>query len=282
MIFETVTPQDISKNLLESSTSNSDFNPKGLIFWTWWLKTIMITTPSGVNHTQKIPQKLEYSPINDSMLNYETNFADKFEGKGYSFQHPRTWSSSKNIGFEQTPKLYKINRSPTRLRQPESFQKIRNPSAENMNAPFMIDQRSKKSQCCNEFGCRMCIEDMNAYQVVHNYENYFADIPLSLLKLSEMGGLQNRTCGSFSVPLFPVKFHNEDILPAWIKGADVIGWCPSILTMRRLGHQVFPSQVVEHKCLCNQSKCSHQGVDFRCVPCRISKSFNFNDIFGSF
>lgn len=129
-----------------------------------------------------------------------------------------------------------------------------------------ISDRPKRTYCCNTMGkCSVCLEEMDAEEVVDHYTDFFADVPKSLVSFSDQGRSQQEHCHPLSVPLFPVELQSEILHPWWIRNVTIMGWCPSVLVTRSLGPHVFPSKVVEQHCLCLNKKCSNNGVDFRCV-----------------
>ena len=88
-------------------------------------------------------------------------------------------------------------------------------------------------------------------------------IPEGLVSFSQTQQ-EEVVCRDLTVPLFKVDMRHHYLEPKWMRKTLDVGVCPSMLQERRLGENVWPSSVVEVKCLCQQQSCSDRGWNYRC------------------
>ncbi|XP_071552294.1 uncharacterized protein [Panulirus ornatus] len=123
--------------------------------------------------------------------------------------------------------------------------------------------RSGSKGMCN----RSVVNPISFSEVLENWESDYLTIPASLVKFSqEQAG--DTVCKDLSVQLFTVDLKEHQIQPLWLQETIKIGICPSKLQIRNLGKHIWPSRLVETKCLCQERPCSNLGGDYKCQTVR--------------
>ncbi|XP_064108475.1 uncharacterized protein LOC135216882 [Macrobrachium nipponense] len=135
-------------------------------------------------------------------------------------------------------------------------------------APPPFTKRSKPCTNQNQSRCRRGqVSMIPANQVKQGWEEDYTSVPDVLIQFSQKQA-EETVCNDLSVQLFRVDLSEHYLEPVWVKEIVHLGMCPSKLQTRSFGKDVWPSTVVETKCLCNNQPCSNLGGDFRCQAVR--------------
>ena len=142
---------------------------------------------------------------------------------------------------------------------------------DSLPSPQSVGRVAKRGSLCRGSGRRGCRRGdeatVSADKVRRYWEAEFISIPDALVSFSQKLAEEN-VCKGLSVQLFPMDLEEHYLEPRWVRETVRLGSCPSMLQERHLGNNVWPSSVVEVKCLCEQHSCSNIGGDFRCQTVR--------------
>lgn len=99
-----------------------------------------------------------------------------------------------------------------------------------------------------------------------NPEDMYSSIPVALTNVTNFIANTGSVCKSLNVQLYESDLKIEPKMePDWLHGAFRAGICPYRWKRHYLGDDAYPRDVFELECLCNNSKCSTKGLDFRCI-----------------
>ncbi|KAK7085108.1 hypothetical protein SK128_010714 [Halocaridina rubra] len=150
-------------------------------------------------------------------------------------------------------------------------ERARNEESKISVTPPALMNFSKRSKMCLNLGKARCrrgeVSMIPAAQVRQTWEDDYSSVPDVLIQFSQKQA-EETACNDLSVQLFRVYLKEHYLEPMWIRDIGHLGMCPSKLQTRRFGEHVFPSSIVETKCLCNDKACSNLGGDFRCQDVR--------------
>ncbi|XP_050685866.1 uncharacterized protein LOC126980239 [Eriocheir sinensis] len=134
-----------------------------------------------------------------------------------------------------------------------------------------VGRVGKRGAGCRGGGKAACrrgaVSTVSSSEVRDNWDADYLSIPQQLVTFSQQQK-EDEVCKGLSVQLFAVDLREHNLEPMWVRETVYLGVCPSMLQERRLGEHVWPSSVVEVKCLCQRASCSKKGGDFRCQAVR--------------
>lgn len=142
------------------------------------------------------------------------------------------------------------------------------PAGDEAGAAGRVGKRGAVCRGGSKGACRRgAVSTMSGSEVRENWGADYLSIPEALVTFSQHQA-EEQVCKDLSVQLFRVDLRKDYLEPVWVRETVHLGVCPSMLQERRLGDHVWPSSVVEVKCLCQRASCSNMGGDFRCQAVR--------------
>ena len=203
----------------------------------------------------------------------------QFLGKTQFFQKPN--NNEYLMEIQSTFPMNRILESPHK-KSDGSFYRNRIKTSIGPKRNFISKQRGV--QCCGSVGnwCRICRSDgVTSDEVTQRFLNDYAYVPQALVNLTQHEG-QKELCENLSVNLFEADVKKLDL---GYKINSRIGFCPSMLQTKdlQIKESIFPSKIIEVKCLCDSSSCSNKGYDYKCVPAKemINIWYKHNNKFSS-
>ncbi|XP_068203866.1 uncharacterized protein [Palaemon carinicauda] len=134
--------------------------------------------------------------------------------------------------------------------------------------PPPIMKRSRPCVNQNQSRCRRGqVSMIPVNQVKQGWEEDYSSVPNVMIQFSHKQ-VEGTVCDDLSVQLFPVDLKEHYLEPFWVREIVHLGICPSKLQTRSFAKDVWPSTIVEAKCLCHNQPCSNLGGDFRCQAVR--------------